>query len=118
MEEIFKKIDEMFESEEISKEILNELRSIKAVLLGGLNRETREKRKLNKAYYKFYYEFREKMRERPREGYYPEFEIDGKVYAINTRGLMYNKKSGKILSKKEAFEIYERIFYDGYFVSD
>jgi len=118
MDDIFKKIDEMFESEDISKEILNELRNIKAVLLGGLNKEVREKRSLNKAYYKFYYEFRDKMRERPREGYYPEFEIDGEVYAINKNGLLYNKKSGKILPKQKAFRIYEQIFYNGYFISE
>ncbi len=116
MDEIFKKIDEMFESEEVSKEILEELKSIRAVLLGGIKKEERDKRRLNKAYYKFYYEFRERMREREREGYFPEFEIEGRVYAINKNGLMYDKKSGKLLSKNEAFKIYEKIFYEGYFV--
>jgi len=117
MDDIFKKIDEMFESEDVSKEILEELRGIKAVLLGGINKEERNKRRLNKAYYKFYYEFRERMREREREGYFPEFEIEGRIYAINKNGLMYDKKSGKLLSKKEAFKIYEKIFYEGYFVN-
>jgi len=41
--------------------------------------------------------------------------LEKKFYAINKNGIMY-KKSDTILSKKEAFEIYEKIFFNGYFV--
>ncbi|MEO1927265.1 MAG: hypothetical protein ABGX26_01060 [Nautiliaceae bacterium] len=116
MDDIFVKIDEMFENENVAKGILNELRNIKFVLTSGREFQKEEKRKLNKAYYKFYYEFRERMKERPREGYFPEFEIDGKTYAINKNGLLYEKTSNKVLPKSEAFKIYEKIFYEGYFI--
>ena len=115
--DIFKKIDEMFEEEDINKKILEEIKEIKLSIKNLHNEKNvkNEKRTLNKQYYKFFYEFREKIKEKPREGIFPEFEIDGKVYAINKNGIMYEKPD-KILSKKEAFEIYEKIFFNGYFV--
>jgi len=108
--DIFQKIDEMFEEEDIQKRILKELKEIKLAI-----KAPKGKKDLNKGYYKFFYEFREKMRERPREGIFPEFEIEGRVYAINKNGIMYQKPNS-ILSKKEAFKIYETIFFNGYFI--
>jgi len=113
--DILKKIDEMFEEENINKKILKEIKEIK-LSIKNLNNEKNEKI-LNKQYYKFFYEFREKIKEKPREGIFPEFEIDGKVYAINKNGIMYEKPN-RILSKKEAFKIYEKIFFSGYFVEE
>jgi len=58
--DIFKKIDAMFEEEDINKRILEEIKlSIKN--LHNEKNVKNEKRTLNKQYYKFFYEFREKI---------------------------------------------------------
>jgi len=109
--DIFEKIDNMFEDENISRDILNELKEIKNILkLGGKSYNKEYKKTLPKAYYRFVNKFRDEMAEDNRRGYFPEFFIDGIAVAINSNRLMYNKETGRLLPRYRAFEIYEKLY--------
>ena len=109
--DIYQKIDEFLEEEifkeemkeDILKEILFELREIKALL-------AKKTKRLPRDYYNFVNEFRNKFKEDPINGKYPEFKFNGKVLAINERGLLYNKETNRILSTNEAFRVYEALY--------
>ena len=109
--DIYQKIDEFLGEEifkedmkeDILKEILFELREIKALL-------AKQTKRLPKDYYKFVNEFRAKFKEDPINGKYPEFRFNGKLLAINERGLLYNKETKRILSTNEAFAIFEALY--------
>ena len=98
-EEIFK--EEM--KEDVLKEVLFELREIKALL-------AKKTKKLPKDYYDFVNEFRSKFKEEPINGKYPEFRFNGKLLAINEKGLLYNKQTKRILSTNEAFSVFEALY--------
>jgi hypothetical protein len=110
MENFYKKMEEVFDennfesqNEDILKEILFELREIKALL-------ARKNKKMPKEYYKFINDFRDKLKENPYEGKYPEFNFNDRKLAINQNGLLYDKKTNKLLNTSEAFMVYEKLF--------
>jgi hypothetical protein len=110
MENFYKKMEKIFDennfeeqNEDILKEILFELREIKALL-------SRKNKKMPKDYYKFVNDFREKLKENPYEGKYPEFKFNGRILAINQNGFLYDKNTNKLLSTSEAFMVYEKLF--------
>ena len=109
--DIYQKIDEFLGEEifkedikdDVLKEILFELREIKSLL-------AKKTKKLPRDYYDFVKEFRAKYKEEPINGKYPEFEFQGKLLAINERGLLYNKQNKRILSTNEAFGVFEALY--------
>jgi murein L,D-transpeptidase YafK len=108
---IYQKIDEMFEDKNLALEILNELKDIKAILKDG--RKTYNysyKKTLPKDYFEFVNKFRNEMREDINRGFTPEFVYEDMLLAINSKGLIYNKMTKRILPKHKAFEIYEKFY--------
>jgi len=109
--DIYQKIDEFLGEEifkedmkeDVLKEILFELREIKALL-------AKKTKKLPKDYYDFVNDFRAKYKEDPLNGKYPEFRFNGKLLAINEKGLLYNKQNNRILSTNEAFSVFETLY--------
>jgi len=110
MENFYKKMEKIFDesgfenqNEDILREILFELREIKALL-------ARKNKKMPKEYYNFVNDFRKRLKENPDEGKYPEFNFRGRKLAINQNGLLYDKNINKLLSTSEAFMVYEALF--------
>ena len=109
--DIYQKIDEFLGEEifkedmkeDVLKEILFELREIKALF-------AKKTKRLPRSYYDFVNEFRAKFKEEPINGKYPEFRFNGKLLAINEKGLLYNKETKRILSTNEAFSIFEALY--------
>ena len=109
--DIYEKIDEFLGEEifkedvkdDVLKEILFELREIKALF-------AKKTKKLPKDYYDFVNEFRAKYKEDAINGKYPEFEFQGKILAVNEKGLLYNKQNNRLLSTNEAFRVFEALY--------
>jgi len=108
---IYQKIEEMFEDKNLALEILNELKEIKAVLKEGRkNYNSSHKKTLPKEYFDFVNQFRNEMREDIASGFSPEFIYENMVLGINSKGLIYNKITNRILPRHKAFEIYEKLY--------
>ncbi|WP_151899671.1 hypothetical protein [Sulfurimonas hydrogeniphila] len=110
---IYEQIDTIFsgESEEIPKwaeQILIELKEIKSMLK---EQKTVYKQQIhkssNKEFYDFIDRFRKKMKADVVNKIYPTFEYNGKNIGIDFKGLLYDKKDLKLLSRSEAYMVYK-----------
>jgi len=114
MRDIYGKIEKIYENKENSEpswvvELRTELKEIKE-LLNALNRP-RKKRRKTKEYFEFVKLLRERLKADTVNEIYPELLYNKRRIGANFKGLLYDKATAKLLSKHEAFEIYE-YFYE------
>ena len=112
--DIYSKIDNMFEEDNLSK-VLKEIEEIKKTLENNAIKSPPKKQTSSKKHYKkdiqnFIKEFRIKYKEQPFLGIFPEFEYKNKIYAINPKGLLYEKDKNIVISSKKAYEIYRYLY--------
>ena len=105
---IYDKIDSIFsgEAEEKPKwadEILNQLKEIKILLKEQKTQIT----KIDNNFYEFVKKFRISMRADVVNNVYPTFTYHGRDLGVDFKGLLYDKKTLKILPRDEAFKIYK-----------
>lgn len=104
---IYDKIDSIFSGEAEEKpnwasDILNELKEIKTLLKEQKTQIT----KIDNNFYDFVKKFRISMRADIVNNVYPTFTYMGRDLGVDFKGLLYDKKTSKILPKNEAFKIY------------
>lgn len=104
---VYSQIDAIFsgESEEVpqwAKDILKEVREVKQLLI----EQQRSQGDNDREYYNFLKIFRTQMRADVEKDLYPSFCYDGIEYGVDRNGLLYEKGSGRTVTKNEAFEIY------------
>ncbi|WP_434580264.1 hypothetical protein MLC52_09925 [Sulfurimonas sp. NW15] len=110
---IYKQIDTIFsgESEEIPKwaeQILTELKEIRNMLENQKNVSNQQVHTSSKReFYDFINRFRKKMKADVINKIYPTFEYNGKKIGIDFKGLLYDKKDLKLLSRSEAYMVYK-----------
>jgi hypothetical protein len=61
-------------------------------------------------FYRFIAQLRALLRADVDRGIYPEVRIDGMKIGATFRGLLYDKSSGRTLSRSMAFDIYARLY--------
>ncbi len=109
--DIYKKIDAIFENELNQKpawvhEILDELKQLNA----KLEQHEQQEQKRDKAFYRFVKEFRSNMCADTLNSRYPKISHNNHVLGVNFKGLLYDVKSSKLLTTKEAFRVYESLY--------
>ncbi len=107
MMSIYDKIDTIFSGESEDRpvwvgEILDEIKK-----LNGLLKVQQNIDKVDKNYYEFVKEFRKSMKIDVANNIYPTFYYNGKTFGINSKGLLYNKSTKKVIPKNEAFKTYK-----------
>ena len=114
--DIYSKIDNMFEEDNLSK-VLKEIEEIKKALQNNAIKSPTKKQNSSKKHYKkdiklenFIKGFRTKYKEQPFLGIFPEFEYQNRIYAINPKGLLYDKDKNIVISSKKAYEIYRYLY--------
>ncbi len=78
-----------------------------------LKTNTKVTKRVNKNLMSFVNDFRNKMKPNVSKNHFPEVTYGDKKLGIDNRGLLYDKKTLRILHKDEAFEVY-RYFYHQY----
>jgi len=111
--DIYKKIDMIFSGEAEEKpvwarEILEELQEIKTLL----QEDKVQKKQSIRAYhqdglYQFIKGFRLSMRANTLKNIYPTFEYHERKLGIDFKGLLYDKKTTRILPREEAYRVYK-----------
>ena len=91
-----------------AKALLLELEEIKGLVNNTKNRAYPTK---NRGYFRFVCDLRKKLRADTELAIYPEVVYEGKRIGANFNGLLYNKKSSRILPRREAFRVYD-YFYE------
>lgn len=126
MQNIYEKIDVMFSGENDDRpvwaiEILDELRELKELLKMQQNTKSishdKPQHDFNK--YNFINELRAKMKPNVENNLYPYFIFNGQQYGINIKGLLYNQSNtNKLISRQEAFEIFDKLYYSNVNISE
>jgi len=111
MMSIYHQIDRLFQEEQEPKprwaeEILKELAQLKRDLQKNKSYVSDHSKK-PEAYYAFVKMFRALMKADVEKGVYPTLFYEGEEFGIDYQGLLYNKQTQKILSREEAFALYE-----------
>jgi hypothetical protein len=114
--DIYSKIDNMFEEDNLSK-VLKEIEEIKKALENNAIKSPTKKQTSSKKHCKkdiklenFIKGFRAKYKEQPFLGVFPEFDYQNRIYGINKKGLLYDKDKNIVLSSKKAYEIYRYLY--------
>ena len=105
---IYEKIETIFsgEAEEKPKwanEILNELQEIKLLL----QEQKQQINKIDSNFYDFIKKFRISMKADIVNNIYPTFRYYNKELGVDFKGLLYDKKTSKILPREEAYKVYK-----------
>ncbi|MCK5853688.1 MAG: hypothetical protein KAG56_00615 [Sulfurovaceae bacterium] len=109
---IYNKIDAIFADELEqpplwAKELMDEIKNLKEMM----NRQEVKGEKMDKVFYGFIKNFRISMCADTEKKLYPKI-IDhrGRKLGVNFKGLLYEVKTSKLLSTKEAFKVYEFLY--------
>jgi len=92
---------------DILREMLNEIKEIKALLSSNYQKTSR----IDISLKEFVADFRKNLQPNINTNYYPEVEYKGRVLGVNFKGLLYDKSTLNLITTQEAFEVY-RYFYN------
>jgi hypothetical protein len=90
-------------------EIISELRKIR-VLLENNTTEQQNYNSQNDQFREFVAQFRKKMQPNTNTNHYPEVLVEDRRIGVDFKGLLYDKKTSKLLSRDEAFRIYRLLY--------
>jgi len=91
-------------------EMASELRILKDKLNTTAHSEQINNKYRSEKYFSFVTKLRDKMRANVETNYYPSIKIDGMKLGIDFKGLLYDKRTHKILPRVLAFEVYHRLY--------
>ena len=88
-----------------ARELLEEFKEIQAYIAEQEKFENEQK-----AYYEYVNSFRKIMRPDYDIGHFPVIHYCGRVLALSNDALLYDKRTGKTLSKFDALSVYEVLY--------
>jgi hypothetical protein len=109
--DIYKKIDAIFPQELTERpawvdEILDEIKKVEELIE---NRYKEQKRR-DKAFFRFLSDFRSMMYADTANNRYPKINYYNRTLGVNFDGLLYDVKTSRLLSTKEAFRVYDYLY--------
>lgn len=116
MKNIHEQIEALYTSSsnhnsEALEAIILELQEIKNLLkASSMVKESKARVKRDKVYYAFVKSFRKLLKADTIKEIYPEVIFKGKRLGANFDGLLYYKSTGRLLSTKNAFEVYDYFY--------
>ena len=116
MKNIHEQIEALYTSSsnhdsEALEAIILELKEIKNLLKSSVVlKKSKPRVKRDKVYYAFLKSFREALKADTIKEIYPEVLFKGKGLGANFDGLLYYKSTGRLLSTKDAFEVYDYFY--------
>lgn len=116
MKNIHEQIEALYTSSsnhdsEALEAIILELKEIKNLLkASSIVKEPKARIKRDKVYYAFVKSFRKLLKADTIKDIYPEVIFKGKRLGANFDGLLYYKSTGRLLSTKNAFEVYDYFY--------
>lgn len=115
MNDLFDKINGLYagdiypEHPSWAAEIISELRKIRIILENNALHHQNNNRQDN-GFREFVAQFRKDMQPNTNTNHYPEVMVDGRRIGVDFKGLLYDKKTSKLLSRQEAFRIYRLLY--------
>lgn len=92
-------------------DLTNEIQTLKSQMQRNNSASHRNHRYNCDEYFTFIATLRKKMKAKVDKNHYPTIQINGMTLGIDFKGLLYNKKTQKILPKDLAFDVYH-VLYD------
>lgn len=115
MENIYEEIEKIFTEkpieENFAQEILNELKEIKSLLKNKQQPVNIAQPNKKRGMYQFVKDLRISLKADTINNIYPEIDYHGTMLGVNFKGLLYEKKDLRVLSKYEALKAYEYFFH-------